>query len=149
MNEENLEHIGVVVVITHPQTNKILLGKRKNAYMAGHYGLPGGRVEIEETTETSAIREVLEETNLKVSNLEYIGVVRELQDTYNFIHFGMETSSFSGELQNAEPEKCEGWEWFAVDELPEDILPGHKVVLDMFLHHIKKGMVDVGHEQSL
>lgn len=145
MNEDSLEHIGVVIVITHPQTNKILLGKRKNAYKAGSYGLPGGRVETQETTGIAAIREVLEETNLVVTNLEYIGVVRELQDTYNFIHFGLSTSSFTGELQNAEPEKCEGWEWFGVEELPENILPGHKGILNMFLHHSKEGMIDLGH----
>jgi len=146
MNEENLEHIGVAIIIVDPQTNKILLGERMNAYKAGYFGLPGGRIEMHETAQEAIVREVLEETGLTIINTEYVGVVRELQETYNFIHFGMTTTSFSGTLGNPEPHKCKGWEWYNLDNIPEKILPGHKALLDIFTHEIKEQFVDLGHE---
>ncbi len=146
MNEEQLEHIGVCVIVLDPQTNKILLGERVNAYKAGYFGLPGGRIEMKETAQDAAVREVVEETGLQVDNLDYIGVVREFQDTYNFIHFGMATSSYKGVVTNPESHKCKGWEWYSLDTLPEKILPGHRAIIDMFVRTIKGQFVDIGHE---
>jgi ADP-ribose pyrophosphatase YjhB (NUDIX family) len=37
--------IGTCAIITNSQ-NQVLLGKRKNSYKAGMYGLPGGRIEL-------------------------------------------------------------------------------------------------------
>lgn len=146
MNKEDLEHIGVAIIIVNPQTNKILLGERKNSYKSGYFGLPGGRIEIKETARQAIVREVEEETGLKIEGVEYVGVVRELQNTYNFIHFGMTTNSFSSEVENKEPHKCKGWEWHPLDNLPEKLLPGHKALLDIFTHVTKEQFVDLGHE---
>ncbi len=119
------EHIGVAIIVFDKTKRKILLGKRKNAYKAGLYGLPGGRVELEESIEQTVRRELKEETNLEDQQITYLGVVRELQITYNFIHF-------DGEVVNQEPEKCEGWEWFKLDKIPEKILPAHLAAIDLF-----------------
>lgn len=146
MNEEDLEHIGVVLIVVDAETNKILLGERKNAYKSGYFGLPGGRIETKETTRQAIAREIEEETGLKVGDIEYVGVVRELQGAYNFITFAMTTSTFSGELENKEPHKCKGWEWYSLDNLPEKILPGHKALLDIFTHTTKEQFIDLGHE---
>lgn len=126
------EHIGVVILLLDETKQKLLLGKRKNAYKSGYYGLPGGRIEIEEPFEQAVKRELKEETNLKVINLYYLGVVRELQKTYNFLHFVFLCESYSGNIMNAEPEKCEGWEWISIDKLPVKMLAGHKAAINLF-----------------
>lgn len=146
MNEENLEHMGAAVIVVDPQSHKILLGERMNAYKSGYFGLPGGRSELRESVELGAVREVVEETGLRVSTIEYVGVVREFQETYNFVHFGMAAVTFEGILENKEPHKCKEWVWFDADALPDKILPAHKILIDMFLGKIKEKMVDIGHE---
>ena len=53
---------------------RVLLIRRKNEPFKGAYALPGGFVEIGETTEAACRREVLEETGLRVDELQLIGV---------------------------------------------------------------------------
>lgn len=130
------ENLGVSIVLINPQ-GQILLGERKNSYRAGYFGTPGGHVELSERVMDACRRELREETGveLPLQKFEYVGVVRELQDegTYNFIHFGFVVRNFTGEVINAEPHKCKEWLWFAPNELPENILPGHKAVIEMVL----------------
>ena len=128
------EHIGVCVIVLDKDKTQVLLGKRLNSYKAGTLGLPGGRIELEEPLEECGKRELLEETSLQGKNLQYVGVVRELQKGYNFIHFVFSCNEYEGLPQTVEPEKCEGWNWYPLDSLPENILPGHKAALDLYLH---------------
>lgn len=54
--------------------NKLVLVKRKNPPYQGKFALPGGFVEIGESTEKAAAREAFEETGLSVEILKLIGV---------------------------------------------------------------------------
>ena len=126
--------LGTVVILL--RNGKILLGKRKNSYMSGFYGLPGGRIELSEKLVDGAKRELIEETGIKADSLEYVGVVRDFQDNYSFTHFAFLCKDFNGEPKLSEPEKCEAWEWFNPKEIPENILPGHKAAIEMFTTQI-------------
>ncbi len=53
---------------------KLVLIRRKNPPYKGFYALPGGFVEIGETTESAAVREAKEETGLDAMILDLIGV---------------------------------------------------------------------------
>lgn len=140
------ENVGVTVIICNPQ-GEILLGKRKNAYKSGYFGTPGGHVELTESVTDACKREVMEETGIAITtnHLEYVGVVRELQDEgpNTFIHFGFVIRNFTGEVINKEPHKCEGWKYFAPEALPENILPGHKAVIAMYFHPDGVNMRDI------
>ena len=54
--------------------SKLVLVKRKYPPFQGKFALPGGFVEIGETTEKAATREAFEETGLSVEILKLIGV---------------------------------------------------------------------------
>jgi len=125
------ENFGVVVIVINDKS-ELLLGKRKNAYKAGYYGFPGGRVTSQEKLVAGASRELLEETGLKTDDLEYVGVVREWQDSYTFIHFIYVCKTWQGNVELREPDKCEGWHWVKVNNLPEELLSGHKKALKLF-----------------
>jgi len=63
----------VDAIIVMPE-NKLVLIKRKNPPYQGQYALPGGFVNIGETTEDACKREALEETNVNVKIVKLIGV---------------------------------------------------------------------------
>lgn len=56
--------------------NSILLIKRKFEPFKDHFALPGGFVDLNETVEAACLRELQEETNLKLKkeNLKLVGV---------------------------------------------------------------------------
>lgn len=60
------------LVIIENKDGKILMQKR--TYPKGKWGLPGGLMELGESTVETAVREVREETNLTVENLKLLGV---------------------------------------------------------------------------
>ena len=141
------EHIGVCVIVLDKDKKQLLLGKRLNSYKAGTLGLPGGKIELEEPLEECGKRELQEETSLQGKNLQYVGVVRELQKSYNFIHFVFSCDEYDGLPQTVEPEKCEGWNWYPFESLPKNILPGHKAALDHYLHKTSvKELLTTDHE---
>jgi 8-oxo-dGTP diphosphatase len=51
---------------------QVLLIERKHEPFKGKWALPGGFIEIDETTEAAAIRELKEETGIDVSEMEQI-----------------------------------------------------------------------------
>jgi ADP-ribose pyrophosphatase YjhB (NUDIX family) len=65
--------VGGVVVLDGP---RVILVKRKFAPSAGTWSLPGGLVELGETAQAAAAREILEETGLVVD----VGPVVEVVD---------------------------------------------------------------------
>ncbi|TQD23885.1 NUDIX hydrolase [Methanolobus vulcani] len=56
---------------------KIVLIQRKNPPFQGKLALPGGFVDIGETTEEAVVREVLEETGLTIEIVKLLGVYSE------------------------------------------------------------------------
>jgi len=138
------QHIGTCIIVTSKDQSKVLLGKRKNAYKSGLFGLPGGRIELGEAAVAAAKRELAEETGLSRRKVRYVGVVKEYQGEWDFIHlvFGYELGE-SEEPTTLEPDKCEGWQWFGWDELPERIVPGHKAGINLYRNPKNPGLMDL------
>lgn len=61
------------VVITKETEPKVLLIQRGNEPFKGQWAFPGGFMNMDETTEQCAIRELEEETGLKVTEIQQIG----------------------------------------------------------------------------
>ena len=61
------------VVITKEEQPKVLLIQRGADPYKGYWAFPGGFMNMDETTEQCAIRELEEETGLRVSNVHQIG----------------------------------------------------------------------------
>jgi len=109
--------IGSAVLIV--KDNCILLGKRIADIGNGLYGLPGGHLDPGETHEECAIREIKEETNITLDSVEEVGF-----DTDNdgfLTLFYKSTLKDDKDLDNVEPDKCEGWEWYSIDALPSPL----------------------------
>ena len=59
--------------------NKIVLVKRKYPPFAGYWAIPGGKVDMEETTEQTALRELKEETGIEGEIISLVGVFSALE----------------------------------------------------------------------
>ncbi|MBO9652383.1 MAG: NUDIX domain-containing protein [Variovorax sp.] len=111
--------VGVIVV----RDGKVLLGRRKGSHGAGTWSAPGGRLEFGESVEDCALRELREETGLSLGPVE-VGpytndVFADVQEQY--VTAFVIARHATGEPENLEPLKCDGWAWFPWDELPEPL----------------------------
>ena len=112
--------VGVGVILTNRQ-GQVLLGKRKGSH-APYWSIAGGHLELGETFESAAIREVAEETGFQISNSSVIAVTNNLETwRESGLHYVSVTllAEVEGEPQLLEPEKCEGWVWCDPRNLPE------------------------------
>jgi len=130
--------VGVgVIIIT--QDNKVLLGKRLSLHGQGTWAPPGGHLEYGESFEDCARREALEETGLTVGELQQVTVVNNVdtQENNHAITIFMYAQYIGGEPQLLEPEKCESWQWFSLDNLPEPLFRPFQLFIDGFREFCK------------
>lgn len=100
--------------------SKILLIKRVKSPEAQHWGLPGGKIDLFETSENAIIREVKEEINLDLKD-PFLLCISDLFDEtlgYHWISPIYLFTEYSGEPKIMEPEKHHGLGWFDIDALP-------------------------------
>jgi 8-oxo-dGTP diphosphatase len=117
--EPEITKVGIGVMIF--KDGKILLGRRKSSHGIGDYAFPGGKLEYMESFQECAEREVMEEAGIKIKNIRFNLLGNESYPGKHFAHIGLIADWESGEVQNMEPEKCEGWEWYDLNALPEPL----------------------------
>ncbi len=122
--------VGIGVLIF--REGKFLLGRRKGSHGEGDWSAPGGHLEFGETPEACAKRETQEETGLDCGELMagpfVSNVFPEIQKHY--ITLFMLSQQSTGEPVLLEPEKCEGWQWFSPDSLPEPLFAPLKTLFE-------------------
>ncbi len=108
-------------IITYPE-NKILLIKRSTLPFVGYWALPGGRSELEESAEQTALRETKEETGLDVAIVRKVGEYHEqgvqAGVEYNYYATCFLTKPVGGEVKKQETEIAE-IKLFSLSALPE------------------------------
>lgn len=125
MNPDNLlvPRVGIGVLLFNDK-NQLLLGRRRNSHGAGSYGPPGGHLEFGESLEECAIREVYEETNLKISAPKFLTISNDIfvSEKKHYLSVFMSGIFPEGQIViNMEPKKKLSWEWFDANYLPTDL----------------------------
>jgi len=113
--------VGVAAIVTHQQ--KVLFGKRIVANGDYVWQLPGGWIELGESPEQTARREVMEETGLGLGELRFVGLTNNNFSDQNHsisLYFEAECSD-SKKIINPEPGRCEQWVWLDWQELQNNM----------------------------
>lgn len=124
-------------IIVEDQNGKILLQLRHDNHC---WGYPGGSVEIDETVEEAAKRELKEETGLEAHSLELFGVFSG-KDLHYIYPNGDEVSNidivfickdYSGILVKQDDEVDE-LGFFSIDDLPTPLSPPIQKPLEQWI----------------
>ncbi|MEI9913461.1 MAG: NUDIX domain-containing protein [Candidatus Saccharibacteria bacterium] len=117
-----------------------MLAIRKSSHGVGEYSLAGGHLEINESFEECALRELAEEagSDIKVTKPKFLCVtnVRKYLPKH-YADIGMVAEWISGEPIRMEPEKKEDWAWYDLDKLPSPVFGP----LDNYIEAYKTGRV--------
>lgn len=125
--------------IIYSEETGILLEKRTDT---GEWCTPGGAIEIGETLEEALRREIREETNLEIANPRLwdvranVHMVYPNQDEVYYTDIVYEINEFSGELRH--DEESRELAFFALDQLPENIMPTQADYIERFVREKQK-----------
>ena len=118
--------------------NQLLLVKRAVEPAKGFWGLPGGFIELNETPDQAASRELMEETNLSGK------VIRQLGYTchFNTVHGDVLLLAFLMEIENYDGmiagDDADDVKLFPLNDLPPLAFRSHEKILHMYLEYNEK-----------
>lgn len=128
-----------IILITDEQVPpQVLLIRRMNPPFEGFWALPGGFIELDESLDESASRELCEETNISDVDLTQIGTFGELdRDPRGRVI----TVAYIGVVKPEQKEAIAGSDaaevrWFPILELPQ-LAFDHKLIIQTGLERLK------------
>ncbi len=113
--------------------NECLFVLRENTnWRNGYYGLPAGKVEKDETYLAAAVREAKEEAGveLKPEELQHVITCHRFEDGDAWVDVVFEASKWTGKPYNAEPKSHKEIAWLDLANLPKNVIPSLKFVLE-------------------
>jgi len=124
---------GLAVIVAVIDNGKILLTKREDFEV---WCLPGGGVEEGESLAEAGIREVKEETGLDVELTRLVGVYSRMGGGMNDVHAVLYAAKPIGGELKTQRYKTIDVTYFPFDELPVEMLFGHKKRINDAIHRI-------------
>jgi ADP-ribose pyrophosphatase YjhB (NUDIX family) len=126
------------IVIVLDEKGRLLLQQRKQP--SGFWGIPGGLMELGESVEDTAKRELFEETNLRAENLNLINVYSgpnnyikaANDDEFYLVTTAFYSNDITGDLIVDEAESMD-FRYYRPDQLPTNIVKSHALVLEEFM----------------
>ena len=115
----------------------VLLLKRslKTNVWPHYWAFPGWKIEDGELFRECALREASEEVGIVTSayaiNMETIVMTRTVQGTK--LNYFARVDTFENAPENLEPNLIDDIAWFPIAELPEPMIPHHKIALESLL----------------
>lgn len=111
--------------------NRLLLQQRSDT---GEWGLPGGFMEMDESVQDTAKREVYEETGLRMHELELFGIYSGSAydktfsngDQVSMVQILFTCRDYEGQLVEQNEESLHN-KFYNLKNLPENLFPDHQV----------------------
>jgi NAD+ diphosphatase len=106
---------------------------RKKEWQPGRYGLVAGFLDMGESLEECAVREVQEETGISVTNVRYVG--SQCWPFPSQLMAGFVADFAGGEIKVAQDE-LEDARWFSLEEMPAALPPRRSIARWILDHHL-------------
>lgn len=116
--------------------NELLLLRRINTPFCNHcYSLPGGKIEAGETASQALLREAKNSIGLALTldNIQCIHVMHRKCNEAEFFAAIFKLKRWAGDPENRETERHDDMRWFALDKLPENMVPAHRQMVQEIL----------------
>lgn len=130
----NMKSPSVSIDILVLRDNKVLLGlltEQWNYEGKQVYGVPGREVQFSERIGDTVKRNIREEFGCGVTSYEIICVNANYAMGNHYIGIGV-VAEIDGEPKVLLPEDWENWEWFGKDNIPDNLFPATKNLLDSY-----------------
>ncbi len=119
------------IVMTREDDPKVLLIERGHEPFKGCWAFPGGFMNMDETTEQCAVRELEEETGLKITDIQQLGAYSKVDRdprgrtiTVAYLAFVDKPLPVKGQDDAAKAQ------WFSVKELPKLAFDHEEIMRD-------------------
>ena len=134
MEEKRFSLYSAVYVTLIDENQRVFLLRRANTgYFEGHFAMPAGHIEDDETPMGCAIRELKEEIGVDVTpdNLTFARNSYRICSDRTYSDYFFTCTSWEGTPHNAEPEKASEAQWFSLNDLPSDLIPSQAYILGL------------------
>lgn len=127
------------IVITSETEPRVLLIERGNAPFKGHWAIPGGFLNMDETTEQCAIRELEEETGLKIDKVQQIGAYSKVdRDPRGRTISVAYLAIVNRPLEVSGQDDAAKAKWFPVNDLPPLAFDHAEIMADAMEKYLKE-----------
>ena len=130
--------VDAIVLSKREKQTFVLLIERGREPFLHKWALPGGFINMDETLEQACIRELHEETGLKVGKMQqfraYDAIDRDPRHRTISVVFWVELKEPKHVQGSDDASKAE---WFPISDLPELAFDHDKILMDFFAVHMK------------
>lgn len=127
MKTERYRSLAAVYAMVMNERDELLLLRRANTgFCDGYYDMPAGHLEEGEMLRHAVVRELEEETGLKVKeeDAEFVELLHRIANEGRvYLDVFFRIKKWTGEAIIREPDKCDDIGWFPIDSLPENLVP--------------------------
>jgi 8-oxo-dGTP diphosphatase len=113
-------------LLLYDDTRLLMLRRHNTGWADGHWSVVAGHVEPNEPATATMAREAKEEAGIVIDphDLHFVHVMhRQKADGTTKLDIFFRCTRWQGEVQNAEPHKCDALDWYYPDRLPERTVP--------------------------
>jgi len=113
--------------------NILLLRRYNTGFEDGNFSVIAGHLDGNEEIKTAMIREAQEEAGIELSERDLLVVgMMHRRSVEERIDFFLTATTWSGEITNQEPDKCDLLAWFAINNLPGNTIPYVRRAIDNY-----------------
>jgi 8-oxo-dGTP diphosphatase len=115
--------VGITVMVFDynrltPYPRNVLLGMRKGSHGENEYAFPGGKLELGESFTQCAERECKEEAGITIFDTNFLRLLNFRAYGKHFVDIAF-TAFTKDKPVVMEKDKCYGWSWYPMGEIPE------------------------------
>jgi 8-oxo-dGTP pyrophosphatase MutT (NUDIX family) len=131
-------YVAVFLLLKKNDEFLLLLRQHTVCRDGGNWGLVSGHVEEGEGVIEALIRETKEEADINVNSddLKIANIITHSKTDRPYVNLFFTCEKYSGEIYNAEPDKCCGMQFFKETELPPNIVE----VVKLAIENIRNGV---------